>query len=126
MIEIRTLLIAAAVFAGPVAAADANGVSEVKACKAMAAALEPRGLEIADLVAARDEAAEVVEENGETWEDTEALRRASSSHAAAADKAKAAYDGAKQLLARREMALQAVIGDYNKDIEVFNNLCAAN
>lgn len=119
----RPLLLVALMVAGPVAAAQANGASDMQACKAMAATLAPKQAEIAELTALRDEAAETVETTGEAWEDIEIHRRASAGHAAAADAAKAAYDEAKKRLARQELALQASVRQYNDDVAAFNSRC---
>lgn len=119
----RPLLLVALMVAGPVAAAQANGASDMQACKAMAATLTPKQAEIAELTALRDEAAETVETTGEAWEDIEIHRRASAGHAAAADTAKTAYDEAKKGLARHELALQASVRQYNDDVAAFNTRC---
>ena len=119
----RPLLLVALMVAGPVAAAQANGASDMQACKAMAATLTPKQAEIAELTALRDEAADSVETTGEAWEDIEIHRRASAGHAAAADTAKAAYDEAKKRLARQELALQASVRQYNDDVTAFNSRC---
>lgn len=119
----RPALLAALMVAGPVAAAEANGASDMQACKAMAATLAPKQTEIAELTALRDAAAETVEATGEAWEDIEIHRRASAGHAAAADTAKTAYDEAKKRLARDELALQASVRQYNDDVAAFNSRC---
>lgn len=119
----RPALLAALMVAGPVAAAEANGASDMQACKAMAATLAPKQAEIAELTALRDTAAESVETTGEAWEDIEIHRRASAGHAAAADTAKTAYDEAKKGLARHELALQASVRQYNDDVAAFNTRC---
>jgi len=121
---IRSMMLAVAILASHAAVAEANGASDVRACKAMAAAMGPRQAEITKLTASRDEAAEAVETTGEAWEDSEIHRRASSGHAATADMAKAAYDDATKRLAREEMALQATVAEFNKDVSVFNSRCA--
>lgn len=120
----RPLLLSALLLAGPVAAAQANGTADMQACKAMAATLTPKQAEIAEMTAKRDEAASAVETTGEAWEDIEIHRRASAGHAAQADTAKAAYDEAKKLLARHELALQASVRQYNDDVAAFNSRCA--
>lgn len=119
----RPLLLVALMVAGPVAAAQANGASDMQACKAMAATLAPKQAEIAELTALRDEAAETVETTGEAWEDIEIHRRASAGHAAAADAARTVYDEAKKRLARQELALQASVRQYNDDVAAFNSRC---
>ena len=126
MILFRPLFLAALMIAGPVAAAQANGTADMQACKAMAATLTPKQIEIAELTALRDEAAETVETTGEAWEDIEIHRRASAGHAAAADTAKTAYDEAKKRLARDELALQASVRQYNDDVAAFNSRCTKN
>lgn len=121
---IRPLMLAIVIFAAHSAAAEANGASDLKACKAMAATLGTRQADITQMTAARDAVAETVEITGEAWEDTEAHRLASSQHAAAADTARAAYDKATQQLSHQETALQAAVNQYNDDISVFNSRCA--
>ncbi|MFN3314302.1 MAG: hypothetical protein ACK46Q_12665 [Hyphomonas sp.] len=121
---LRTLSIAAFILTVPVAAAQANNAQDVRACEAMAATIAPREAEIVALTAERDEVAASVERHGDAWEDAEIHRLASASHAAKADVAKAAYDEARKLLSRREMALQATVRQFNDDAEVFNSRCA--
>lgn len=121
---IRPLLVVVAIVACHSAVAEANGARDDGACKAMAATMPAREAEIAELTASRDAAAEAVEANGDTWEDLEIHRLASSAHAAAADRAKAEYDDARKLLARREVALQATLRQFNDDVAVFNSRCA--
>ncbi|ABI76465.1 hypothetical protein HNE_1672 [Hyphomonas neptunium ATCC 15444] len=121
---IRPLVLSVIVFGAVAATASANGASDVKACKAMAATLPPKQTDITRMTETRDAAAETVETAGTAWEDAETHRLVSSGHAATADQAKAAYDAAKQVLARRELALQASVSDYNDDIAVFNSRCA--
>lgn len=120
----RPLLIAAAFVACHSAVAEANSANDVQACKALATTMPAREAEIAELTASRDEAAHTVEASGDSWEDTEIHRLASAQHAAAADRAKTEYDDARKLLARREMALQATLRQYNDDVAVFNSRCA--
>lgn len=120
----RPLLIAVAFIACHSAVAEANGARDIEACKAMAATMPGREAEISELTASRDEAAETVEAAGDAWEDMEAHRLASATHAATADRAKAVYDEARKLLARREMALQATVRQFNDDVAVFNTRCA--
>ena len=119
----RPLLLVALMVAGPVAAAQANGASDMHACNALAATLAPKQADLAVLTALRDEAAETVETTGEAWDDIEIHRRASAGHAAAADTAKTAYDEAKKHLARHELALQASVRQYNDDVAAFNSRC---
>lgn len=121
---LRALSIAAFVLTVPAAAAHANNARDVLACEAMAATIAPRESEIAALTAERDEAAASVERSGYAWEDAEVHRLASAGHAATADAAKAAYDEARKLLARHEMALQATVREFNDDAAVFNSRCA--
>lgn len=121
---LRPLLIAIAFVACHSAVAEANGARDSGACRAMAATMPAREAEIAELTANRDAAAEAVETMGDAWEDLEIHRLASGTHAAAADRAKADYDDARKLLARREMALQATLRQFNDDVAVFNSRCA--
>lgn len=121
---LRALSIATIILTVPVAAAQANSTQDVQACRAMAATIAPREAEIAALAAERDDVAASVERYGDAWEDAEALRLASAGHAATADAAKAAYDEARKLLSRREMALQATVRQFNADADAFNNRCA--
>ena len=121
---IRHLLLALIIAGAHAAVAEANGASDLKACKAMAATLAPKQADIADMTAERDAAAEATETTGEAWEDAEIHRRISAGHAATADEAKAAYGEARQLLARREMALQASVAQFNDDVAVYNARCA--
>lgn len=121
---IRPMLIAALLIASHSAAAQANGTADMQACKALAATLPPKQAEIAELTASRDEAATLVEATGDAWEDAEIHRLASGAHAATADQAKSSYDDARKLLARREMALQATLRQYNDDVAMFNQRCA--
>lgn len=121
---LRALSVAAVFLSMPVAAAQANSAQDVQACRAMAATIAPREAEIAALVAERDEAADSVERYGDAWEDAEIHRLASAGHAATADTAKAAYDDARRLLSRREMALQATVRQFNDDADAFNARCA--
>lgn len=125
MTILRPLMLAALLAAGPVAAAQANGSADVKACKAMAAKLGPLQAEIAKLKQTRDEAAETVESTGEAWDDAEVMRRASAGHAATADATKATYEDAKKLLASRELALQSTVTQFNDDVTAYNTRCAA-
>ena len=121
---IRPLLLSVFLFGAVAATANANGASDVKACKAMAATLAPKQADITKMTASRDEAAAQVEATGEAWEDAETHRLVSPGHAATADTAKAAYESAKQAFARQEMALQASVSQYNDDIAAFNGRCA--
>lgn len=107
--------------AGP---ASANGTPDLAACKAMQATLVPRQTEVTGLAAERDASAVSVEETGQAWADAEIHRLISDGHAAAADAGKAAYDAARQKLARDEMALQATLKQFNADIAVFNSRCS--
>ena len=120
----RPLMLALFIAGAHAAVAEANGASDLKACKAMAATLAPKQADIEDMTAERDTAAETAETTGEAWEDAEIHRRASAGHAAAADEAKAAYGEAKRLLARREMALKASVAQFNDDVAAYNNQCA--
>ncbi len=124
MMIVRPLLLAALMAAGPLATAQANGSTNMQACKAMAATLAPKQAEIAELKDVRDAAADDVETTGDTWEDAETHRHASAGHAASAEAARTAYDEAKKLLARRELALQATLSQYNDDVAAFNSRCA--
>lgn len=121
---IRPLMLALLIAGAHAAVAEANGASDLKACKAMAATLAPKQADIADMTAERDAAAEAVETHGEAWEDAEVHRRVSASHAAAADRAKAAYDDARKLLASHEMALQSSVTQFNDDVAAYNSRCA--
>lgn len=116
-----TLGVFAVVLAAP---AQANGKTDVAACKAMQATLVPRQTEITGLTERRDASAIAVEAAGEAWEDVEIHRLISDAHAAAADSAKAAYTSARQQLARDEMALQATVKQFNTDVSVFNARCS--
>lgn len=124
MSAIRPLMLALFIVGAHAAVAEANGTSDYKACKAIAATLGPKQTDITRQTAERDSAAETAEMTGEAWEDAETLRLASAGHAATADEARLAYDEAKKLLARREMALQASVSQYNDDVAVYNNRCA--
>lgn len=121
---LRPALFVLLLLGAPVAMAHANGTSEFKACKALAATLAPKQADITELTASRDETAIIVEASGEAWEDAEILRNASAAHAAKADQTKSAYEDAKKQLARKEMALQATVRQYNDDVSAFNNQCA--
>lgn len=121
---IRPLLLSVVLMTGFASAASANGATDVKACKAMAATLTPKQSDIAEMTQTRDAAASTVETTGEIWEEAETHRLMSAGHAAEADKAKAAYESAKQTLARREMSLQASVSQYNDDILAYNSRCA--
>ena len=107
--------------AGP---AMANGKTDVAACKAMQATLVPRQAEIDDLVSHRDASAVAIEDAGVVWEDVEIHRLVSKSQADAADAGKAAYEAARQQLARDEMALQAALKQFNADVAMFNARCS--
>ncbi len=120
---IRPLMLALLIASAHAAVAEANGASDLKACKAMAATLAPKQADIADMAAERDAAAEAVETNGEAWEDAEVHRRVSAGHAAAADRAKAAYDDSRKLLASHEMALQSSVAQFNDDVAAYNSRC---
>lgn len=124
MLLIRPLMLAVFILVAHAAAADANGASDMKTCKAMAATLPPKQADITRMTATRDAAAETVETSGEAWEDAETHRLASPSHAAAADTARAAYDEATQQLSRQETTLQAAVGQYNDEVSIFNSRCA--
>lgn len=124
MSVIRPLMLALLIVGAHAAVAEANGASDIKACKALAATLAPKQADITAMTAARDAAFDATETTGEAWEDAEIHRRASAGHAAAADEAKLAYDEANKLLARREMALQASVSQYNDDVAAFNSRCA--
>ncbi|PKP83357.1 MAG: hypothetical protein CVT79_00690 [Alphaproteobacteria bacterium HGW-Alphaproteobacteria-18] len=121
---IRPLMLAVFIFGAHAATADANGASDMKACKAMAATLAPKQADITEMTTTRDAAAATLETTGDAWEDAETHRLVSASHAATADTAKAAYDDARQVLARRELALQASVRQYNDDVAAFNSRCA--
>ena len=119
-IRLLALALLAAAFSGP---AFANGKADAAACKAMQAALKPRQQEVDTLLAQRDASAESVEVTGEAWDDAETMRLASAAHASAADTTKAAYEEARQQLAKDELALQSVLKQYNADITTFNTRC---
>lgn len=124
MLLIRPLMLAVLIFGAHAVAADASGASDLKACKAMAATLTPKQADITEMTKTRDAAAVTVETTGEAWEEAETHRLISADHAATADQTKAAYDNARQVFARSEMALQASVRQYNDDIATFNSRCA--
>ncbi|MFN7055978.1 hypothetical protein [Hyphomonas sp.] len=123
MTHLRILALAAALLAGPVAAAQANGAQDAALCRTMSATLAPRQAEIRALTSDRDAAATAAEDLGDVWEEAETHRLVSAARAREADAARTAYDEARQLLARRELALQSAVRQYNTDIEAFNARC---
>lgn len=124
MKSLRILLVSAVILAGPVAAAQARSAQDAELCRVMSATLAPRQAEIVTLTAERDTATEAVEDSGDAWEEAETHRLVSAAQARSADEARAAYDDARQVLARREMALQSTLRQYNTDVEAFNARCA--
>jgi hypothetical protein len=117
-----TAVLIALSFAAP---SLANGKPDLKACKAMQATLAPREAEIAELTGKRDASALLAEETGERWEDTEIHRLVSAAHAADADRERAAYNAARQQLARDELALQSTVKQFNTDVSAFNGQCSS-
>ncbi len=124
------LLLPALVFTGlalaPAASAQTRqaSASDSEFCQMLRGVMTPQRAELEQLETERDAAAETVESLGESWEDSEVHRNVSARHAAAADRDKAAYDEARQALARKELALAAALRDYNRQVETFNARCA--
>ncbi len=113
------------VFVGVLLGAPAfANAQNAEACRAMAATIAPRQAEIDEIKAVRDAAAAKVETSGANWEDAEIHRLVSPAFAKEADGARAAYEDARKVLARHEMALQATVTAFNEDTERFNKLCA--
>lgn len=119
-----TLVSALFVLAGP--SAHALSAQQVKQCNAMGKSLQVRQAEAKTKATARATLVEKVETAGEAWEDVEILRRASPSHAAAADEAKGQYEALKADLMRLEMALQSLVGQLNEDVSAYNKLCVTD
>jgi hypothetical protein len=120
---LRNLLILTVFTATLANPAVAAGKTDLASCKAMQAALAPRQTTINDLVAQRDASAAAVEEAGQAWEDVEIHRLVSKGHAEAADAGKAAYETAREQLARDETALQDTLQQFNADVAAFNARC---
>jgi hypothetical protein len=124
MKSLRILLVTAALVAGPVAAAQARSAQDAELCRVMSATLAPRQAEITALKAERDAAARLAEDRGDAWEEAETHRLVSAAQARSADEAGTADSEARQLLARRELALQSALRQYNTDVDAFNARCA--
>jgi sensor domain CHASE-containing protein len=124
--QILPALIFAGLALAPAATAQNRqaSASDAEFCELLRGVMAPQHAELEQLEAERDAAAETVEALGEAWEESEIHRRVSTRHAAAADRDKAAYDDARQGLARKELALAAALRDYNRQVATFNARCA--
>lgn len=122
---LRHTFLAAQLALSLTAPALANGKPDLKACKAMQETIAPREAEIAELTAKRVASALLAEDAGVLWEDAEIHRLVSTAYAATADRERAAYDAAKQQLARDELALQSTVKQFNTDVSVFNSRCSS-
>jgi hypothetical protein len=107
------------------APASANEKADRAACEAMQATLAPREAEIAEMTEARNASAERVATAAKAWESVEAHRSISSRYAAVADRDKAALEAAREQLARDELALQSVAGQFEGDMAAFDARCSA-
>ncbi len=119
------LMIAALFLAlAPVAGADAASARDMARCKAMQATMVPKQREIDEAKARRDDLAAIAEADGDAWENAEAVRNFSKSHAAEADAAKAAFTASRKALADSELGLQFMVQGFNEDVSAFNQSCA--
>jgi hypothetical protein len=107
--------------AGP---ASANDKADPAACAAMQATLAPREADVAELTEARNAAFARAEATKKVWQDVEVHRSISERYAAVADRDKAAYESAREALAREDMALQSVLQQFDTDRAVFNARCS--
>jgi len=111
-------------FAMPSPHADALTASEVRACNAMAASFGPKKAEFEALSAQRDALVVTVEEAGDTWDASEALRNFSADHAAEADAAKGAFDDLVIKFDALEQAYRVTGTQLNDDFAAYNAKCA--
>jgi len=119
-------LIAAALAAGMLVAPTgyALDAGEAQSCASLAETLKSAREDIGALQDERDRHATATEEAGIAWQDSAVHRNISESHAAQADKDKAAYKAAKADLIAAEEALQARLRKLNTGIKRFNSQCA--
>ncbi len=107
-----------------VPAASALTSQEIRACNAMRASIEVRQQEAGESVETRTKMTEEVELAGDAWEEAEALRLFSETHAADADAKKMAYETLKGDLMSFEMALQSQVAVLNADAADYKESCA--
>ena len=99
---------------------------DVQDCASLAETLKSAREDINALQDERDRHATATEDAGIAWQDSAVHRNVSESHAAQADKDKAAYKAAKASLIAAEDALQARVRKLNTGIKRFNSHCATD
>jgi len=106
-----------------VAPASALTAAQVRECRAMGASLQVRQTETEAKASERAALQARIEQAGDEWEAAEAMRLFGQAQAAEATASKERYDGLKQKLARREVALQSTVGMLNRDVYDYNQRC---
>ncbi|WP_084419249.1 hypothetical protein [Henriciella litoralis] len=107
-----------------IAALAAPSALAASDCSQMARTIKSGQASAKAMAADRDELLLEVEAAGDAWEDQEALRNFSASHAAEADAARAEYEALKAELVSLEDDLQARLSRLNRDAANYNRTCA--